>query len=252
MAATARVPSPRRMSAAEARPEPAAPSWRALHLVAGAAALCSVALIVAAIGTHIAWPPPAWAPGPALDWFVRFQENWLLGLLGLDLLIVVGLVLGVPIYLALYLALRQAGETAMLIATAMALLSTVLHLVSNTAFEMLAFSQAYAAATTVAERALLVAAGEATLAAYYGTAFHVSYIMGYAAKIVIGAVMLRGGGFGRATAYVAILAGALGLGLYLPAVGLLCSVLSVVLLAAWNLLLARALIRLAQRPAPEV
>jgi hypothetical protein len=44
-------------------------------------------------------PPPAWQPGAASDWFTRFRDNWLLGLLGLDLMIVIGLVLSVPVYL---------------------------------------------------------------------------------------------------------------------------------------------------------
>ncbi len=220
--------------------------WKCLYLVGAAAALITVALVLMAIIAHIVWPPPAWSPGAAIDWFARFHDNWLLGLLGLDLLIVIGLVLGVPVFLALYVALRRTNEAAMAIATAIALIGTVLHLTSNTAFEMLSLSQGYAAATTETQRATFLAAGEATLAAYYGTAFHVSYVLGYVAKIVIGAVMLRSYVFGKTTAYVGIVAGMVGLGNYVPTIGLFLSILSVLFIAIWNVLIARGLFKLGQ------
>ncbi len=194
--------------------------WQDLYKAGGASALISVALVLMAIVAHVVWMPPAWSPGAAIDWFTRFQDSWLLGLLGLDLLIIVGLVLGTPIFLALYVALKRTNESAMVIATAFALVGTVLHLTSNTAFEMLSLSQGYAAATTEAQRATFLAAGEAKLAAYYGNAFPVSYVLGYVAKIVIGAVMLRSSVFGRTTAYVGILEGIIGLGNYVPNIGL--------------------------------
>jgi len=220
--------------------------WRGLYTVSALAALVTVALILVAIVAQVAWPPPAWSAGSAADWFARFQSSPLLGLLGLDLVIVITLVLGVPIFLALYVTLKEAGQTAMAIATAIALLGTVLHLVSNTSFEMLSLSQGYAAATTNAQRAMFLAAGEAKLAAYTGTAFHVSYILGYLARIVIGAVILRSTAFGKATGYVSIVAGCLGLGNYLPAIGLLLSILSVVVIAVWNVMIARGFLRLAR------
>lgn len=225
--------------------------WQGLFRAGGTAALISVALIVMAIVAHIVWMPPQWSPGAAIDWFNRFQDNWLLGLLGLDLLIVLGLVLGVPIFLALYVALKRVNESAVAVATAIALMGTVLHLTSNTAFEMLSLSQGYASATTEAQRAMFLAAGEATLAAYYGTTFHVSYVLGYVAKIVIGAVMLRSPAFGRQTAYVGILAGAVGLGNYAPTIGLFLSILSVLFIAMWNVLIARDLFKLVQAVSKE-
>lgn len=218
--------------------------WKWLFKVAGAAALISVLLVLMAIISHIVWPPPEWAPGAAIDWFIRFQNNWLLGLLGLDLLIVIGLVLGIPLFLALYLVLRPAGESALTIAIAFALIGTVLHLTSNTAFEMLTLSQGYTAAVTDAQRAMFLAAGEATLSSYNGTAFHVSYLLGYIAKIIIGAIMLRSVVFSKATAYMGILAGVTGLFLYLPTIGLIFSIVSVVIIAIWNAMIAYGFFKL--------
>ncbi|MHB1132184.1 MAG: hypothetical protein ACYC4L_07305 [Chloroflexota bacterium] len=236
-----------RLGQQSAAVDAAAGRWRGLFLAGAWAALGSVLLVVLAIVAHVVWTPPAWAPGAAGAWFARFNESWLLGLLGLDLLIIFGLVLGLPLFLALYVALRTAGESTMALVTVAALVSTVLHLTSNTAFEMLALSQGYAAAAGEAQRAALLAAGEAALAAYYGSAFHVSYVLGYLAKLAIGVVMLRVPAFGRATAWLGITAGVVGLGNYLPAIGLLLSILSVVLIAVWHAFIARTLFRLARQ-----
>jgi hypothetical protein len=127
---------------------------------------------------------------------------------------------------------------------AAALLGTLLHLVSNAAVEMTAFSQAYATSTTDAQRAVYVAAGEAALSGYYGTAFQIGHVLGYLAYVLIGTAMLRSAVFGRATADLAIAIGVAGLGFYLPTVGLLLSVLVVLLIAVWNALVARRLFRL--------
>lgn len=219
-------------------------TWKGLYLAGGVSALITVVTVPIVIAVFVAAPPPAWAPSAASEWFALLQENALLGLIGLDLLLMAGLVLSIPVFLALYIALRRAGESTMAIATATALIATVLHLTSNTAFEMLSLSQGYASAATEAQRAVFLGAGEAALASYYGSAFHVSYILGYLAKIAIGFVMLRSVAFGKVTAYVGILAGIAGLGFYLPSVGLLMSILSVVFVAAWNLLVGWRLLRL--------
>ena len=80
---------------------------------------------------------------------------------------------------------------------------------SNTAFEMLYLSNQYAAAATEAERATFLAAGEAALAAYRGTAFDAYYVLNDIILLVIAAVMLRSHIFSRATAYSGLIAGAL-------------------------------------------
>jgi Transposase domain (DUF772)/Transposase DDE domain len=120
----------------------------------------------------------------------------------------------------------------------------VMYLASNPAIQMAALSDRYAAATTDAQRATALAAGEAMLALWQGTAFHAAYILGSAAGILLGVVMLRSGVFGRPTGWLAVAANAIGLGLYVPRVGVLVAVFSVVFLEVWYLLLARRLYRL--------
>lgn len=147
---------------------PGLDDWRLLYGVGGVAAWVIVLLILVAIVAHVAWPPPPWTPGAAGEWFSYLQGNPLVGLINLDFAMEVGLVLSLPLYLALYIALRQDGHSLMLIGTVVALTGTLLHLLSNTALEMLMLSDAHATAATDAERAIYLGAGEGALSAYYG------------------------------------------------------------------------------------
>ena len=175
------------------------------------------------------------------------------GLLALDLLLVIANLLAIPVFLALYVALRKASPSFMALALALGLVGIAAYYASNTSFNMLALSQQYAAATSEAQKASLQAAGQAMLAIYTGTAFQVNYIIGAIALIIISVVMLRGGVFSKATAYLGILANTLALGLYLPAIGIYVSIFSVLFLAVWEVLIGLRFFQLAQltRQAPE-
>jgi hypothetical protein len=67
-------------------------------------------------------------------------------------------------------------------------------------------SEGYAAATTDAQRAMFLAAGEALLATFNGTALHLSINLFSIYFLIVSAVMLRSSTFGRVTAYMGILA----------------------------------------------
>jgi hypothetical protein len=217
-------------------------NWKPLYGAGGVAALITAVLIPAQIVVFIAWPPPL--EGPAIDWFTLFQDNWLLGLLSLDLLLIVDYVLLVPIVLALYVVLSRISESWMAVATALYFVAIATYFASNTAFEMLFLSEGYAAATTEAQRAMYLAAGQTMLATFEGTAFQVSYVLASVAGIIIGAVMLRSDTFGKVAAYALIVGEVIGLGLYIPTMGIFLSVISVPVLWVWYVLIARRLIQL--------
>ena len=225
--------------------EPGAPpedaAWKSLYRVAGVAALITVLLIPVQAIVFIAWPPPS----TVIDHFTLFQSNKLLGLLSLDLLYLVDNALLIPIFLALYVALRRHGESLMAIGTTLGLMGIVALFASNTAFSMLPLSDQYAAATSEAQKAMLLAAGQAMLATYTGTAYQVSYVLGSIAGIVVSAVMLRSSIFSKATGYMGVLAFVLGLGLYVPTIGAYIALISVIpFLAIWYILIARRLFQL--------
>ena len=218
-----------------------------LYRVGAVAALVIVGLIPVQLAVWLAWPPPATVEG----FFARFQGSRLLGLLSLDLLYLLTVVLLVPLLLALAVALRRVSPAPVALALALGLVAIATYFASNPAFEMLTLSARYAAATADAQRERLLAAGEAMLATYTGTAFVVYYVLNGAALLLLAAVMRRSADFGQATAYAGVLSGAL---MLVPStagtIGLICSLASLLPWAVFSVLAARSLLVLG-RPGPR-
>lgn len=233
--------SPRRADAP--RSMNADSGWMPLYQVAAVAALLSVAFIVLAVVVAIVWPIPTTVEA----WFARYHQNALAGLLDLDLPLVASYVVLIPLYLALYVALRRGRESLMALALIFDLTGAALMLAVNPAFAMLSLSNQYAGATTDAQRAVALAAGQSLLANWQGTGFVVAYFLGAVASLIIGAVMLRSDVFSKVTAYSALAMGALAL---IPAtagtVGIVASLVSLVPTVIWLLLVALGLLHLAQ------
>jgi len=76
------------------------------------------------------------------------------------------------------------------------------------------------------------------------TAFHVNYLFGGAALLTISFIMLRSNIFSKATAYVGIITNIMGFTLYVPKIGILLSIISVVGLFIWYIMIARRLFQL--------
>ena len=217
--------------------------WQWLYRLGGSAALITASFIPLQLVIFMAWPPPTTAQG----YFTVFQSNPLIGLLNLDLLLLIDQMLGVVILVALYIALRRTNEAMMAVVLALGLVAAAAYFASNTAVNMLTLSQQYAAATTEAQRAMYLAAGESMLAIYTGTAFQMSYILGALVGTAIGVVMWRSELFSKTTAIMAILANVISLGLYVPVVGLYISIFSVLFLEIFYILVARRFFQLGRR-----
>lgn len=219
--------------------------WRGLYGLGGLAALTIVVLTAFQVVVFVVSPPPSTVSG----FFALLQKNTLLGLLSMDLLLMADYALWGLIYLAFYAVLRKVAPSAMVVATALGLLGVAIYFSSNTAFNMLALSHVYSAATAEAQRAAAVAAGQGMLAIYEGTAFQVSYFFLSVAPLAIAFVMLRSAIFSKATAWVGIAGNILGFGMFVPVAGIWLATVSVVVLAVWNVMFARSLLRLWRLPA---
>src|SRR5215208_2524345 len=216
-------------------------TWNSLYKIGGAAALFGVAVIPIQLIVFIAWGKPE----TAIGWFTLFEDNKLAGLLAFELLLVVSTALGIATTLALYAALRRVNESLMAIALVLGLVEAVAFIVARPALEMLYLSEGYAAATTDAQRDAFLAAGEAMLATFNGTAFHLSINLFSIYFLIVPLVMLQSNIFGRVTAYVGILAAIFNWALYVPEIGIFLSILSVFpFLLIWNILIARRLFQL--------
>jgi Domain of unknown function (DUF4386) len=238
--------SPGPLSAAPVRQ--ADSEWRGLYrLGGGAAALLAVLTVL-----HSSVFFVAGLPSTVAEWFALFQRNALLGLLAFEVLMVAYVVLSVPVVLALAVALRRASPSLTALYVALSLVGIVAFITARPAFEMLSLSQQYAAATTEAQGAVFLAAGESLLATFHGTAFQVSYVLGALGGLLISAAMLRSTLFSRTTAYVRIASSVLDFGLYVPTIGLFISLFSVVFLLIWNVMISRRLLQLGRDiSAPE-
>jgi Domain of unknown function (DUF4386) len=225
------------------RAETTESAWKPLYKVGAVAALIMVAFIPIQTIIFLVSPPPS----TVIGWFTLFQHNRLLGLLDMDLLMIADYALLGLIMLTLYAALRRASPSFMAIALTSGLVGIAAYFASSTAFNMLSLSDQYAAATTDTQRSLFLAAGQATLAIWQGTAFDVGYVLEGVALLIIAVVMLRSTLFSKGTASVGFLTGVM---MLVPptvgTIGLLFSLGSLVPMAIWDILIARRLFQLGQ------
>lgn len=234
------------MSSTESLPKSVAqevdPTYKPLYRTGGIAAALMVLLTL----LHSAVFFVIGLPTTILEWFQLFERSALGGLLASELLLVFYVILSILFTLALYVALRKTSPSLMAIYLALSLVGAIAFIVSRPAFEMLSLSHGYALATTDAQRAAFLAAGESTYAAFEGTAFWLSYFLGSIGGLLLSAAILRSSIFGRATAYLRIASSVLDLGLFIPTIGLFISLVSVFCLLGFHVLMARRLLQMSR------
>jgi hypothetical protein len=190
---------------------------RRLYRVGGAAALGAalfgcIQIIIEVIGVgfmHIE------IPNTVTGWFTLLQNHTLLGLTALTLFQIPTFILCVPVFLALYFALKRAHWVSMLIATAFALLGITVYIASNTVIPMYLLSGQYAAASTDLQRSAILAAGQAMFAIYEGSGVDVGLFLFMLALFMISLIMRKSSVFNPITAYIGFLAGLVALIYYL-------------------------------------
>jgi hypothetical protein len=188
---------------------------RQLLRIGGLAALGCAVVYLLAYGIHIAAMRAGPLPATALEWLALLQSNTMRGLffLGLDAIVI--MILWIPMTLALHAALKRCNPTWALVGAAFAFVGIAVYLATNAPFFMLSLSRQYAMATAEAERSILLAAAEATLAMHSGTgAQHSGMPLAWLGGLMLSGVMLRSPLFSRDTAW----SGILGMGLSLASI----------------------------------
>jgi hypothetical protein len=242
--------------------ENAGDSWKSLYRIGAVAALVAVILfrrnlsaefsILLNMGLVKSWPQ-TWPVG-AGEWFAVFQDTPFIGLTMFNFFDLINYTLVGLIFLAVYAALRQANRTWMTIAIAFSFTGIASFYASNQAFALLSLSGKYAAATTEAQRATFLAAGEALLASTnYGSGFYLGLLLVVLAGLVISVVMLHSDVFSKATASMGIAANVLMLGYFVvlpiaPDWIFLPPTLSAPFRVIWYVLIARRLLQLVRVP----
>ncbi|VFJ14818.1 hypothetical protein [Candidatus Nitrosocosmicus franklandus] len=84
------------------------------------------------------------------------------------------------------------------------------------------------------------------LATFQGTSFHVSYVLLSLATLILSILMLMNRMFGKATGTARILVAVMGLGFYIPQIGLFLSIVSLIPGTAWYVLVVRGLLKMSK------
>ncbi len=187
----------------------AEPQWKSLYRLGGITALAAALVMLSEI--FITLLPGGGATGieqsaDAASWFALFQDSWFMGLRNLGLINMIAVTLGIPAFLALYGAHRETHKTYAALAFALFLIGAGAYFATNTAFAMFSLSAKHASAATQAQRASLLAAGEALLARgeSHTPGTYVAFLMNELSGITIALVMLKGKVFKKAAGWFGI------------------------------------------------
>jgi hypothetical protein len=227
--------------------------WKGPYRIGGAAALIAAVLLLTEIIIFTIWPQP----NTVTDYFALFQTSRLIGLLDFYFIEFLAYVLFIPMFLAIYVAIRRANESYMTLALLLAITGIAVFLATNNPFSMLSLSNQYAAATTDAQKNLLLAAGQAILVNTNQRAvegFNMGFLLLSIAGVIVSIVMLKSKTFSKAIAYVGVLTFAISLVdyiriVFMPSISLLLIIIAIasgLLLLIWLVLIARRLFQLAQ------
>lgn len=192
--------------------------WKSLYKAGGASALMIGTLLLIEMIAFITTSAPDMAD--AAGWFGLFHNNRFIGLIDFGILELYGLVLFVPMFLALYVLLRRASESYMAIAAILAFVGIAVNFATSKLFSLLTLSDLYAAATTEAMKSQFLAAGQATLAlgALGGIGGSVEGGIPLAVSgLIISVILLRSNILGRTAGYWGILANGIGMVMYFNA-----------------------------------
>jgi hypothetical protein len=195
-------------------------------------------------------------PATAAQAFDLLQHHRAIGLLRLDLPTVAVMPLYYLLFLGLFAALRRTSQANALLATALAFAGVTLTLATPTALSMVPLADKYAAATNDTLRTQLLAAGEAVMAAdiWHATGAILGGVLLQCALVLVCCVMLCGGAFSKATAWLGIVMHALDgahivCGLFVPISGVILMALAGPLYPIWFFLVGRRLLQLGARKA---
>jgi hypothetical protein len=220
-------------------------NWQWMYRLGAGAAFLSAVLIPVSIIVYLIWPFPS---SPVIEIFNLIQQNRLAGWMSLDFLYMLGNLIAIPLVFCLYLTLRSTSQSFASLALILNMIGLVLIFPARPIAEMMALSDLHAQASSEAQHAMFLAAGEATLASFHGTVFDMHYILGSLALLIDSLIMLHSQIYSRATAWIGITANTLVFGLYVPVIGVTLSILSVFILLVWNILVGRRFFQLATSP----
>lgn len=229
--------------------EYADPKWRDLYRIGGIACIVIAASVTFAIAAYFIWPYQDSVIAMETI-FGLLQEDCLGGLLSLDLAMLIIAPINILMFLALYAGLRKQNESYALVALVLALIAVVLVIQARPLAELVLLSEKYAGAEDAAEQMLYLSAGSALHSYFSGTAWIIQTAFFMVAGLINCLLMLRVTYFRRVTAVLGIANSVVGLGFFLPGIGLPLLFLNTIGTIPWCILLASDFFRLVKMKKP--
>lgn len=231
--------------------------WRSIYFLGGITTVIVLvgAFLDVAIG-NITGGNLSALPQTAIERFVQFHENRLLGLYNLDLLNILNQLILIPAFFALYAAQRNVNKSYSLLALIIFLFGSIILVANNTALPMYELSHKYFTTTVESQKAFYAAAGEALLArgAHGSPGVFFGFFIPNVANLIMAIVMLRGGVFSKVNSWVGIIGSILMLFYivlvnFVPGVETMATAFAMpggLLLMAWMILFAVRLFKLSR------
>jgi hypothetical protein len=218
--------------------------WRDLYLLGGITTVLLEVILVLAIVGYFFWP---YTPGTASAEvvFALLQRDVLGGAISLDVLLLIGNIVGLPVFLALFVSLRPTNRSYALVALVTGIIAVALIVPARPILEMVSLSRSYAVADPVAQSRIL-AAGDAILSVFNGTSWATNTFLGALSLLISSVLMLKSEFYGRLTAYVGLATNAAACGFFLPVIGTILLFLTVPGYMIWYALLAVRFFRAAR------
>lgn len=222
-----------------------------LGKLGGAISMVLLAYVLATMVILVGLGAP---PETAHEILEMLRQNRLVALLRLDALTTLVMPLYYLLFFALYLALKKTHDMTAKITLLLGCAGLTLFLAAPSFVSWMALSDKSAAATSEAQKNLLLAAGEAILVTdlwHSSTAF-VGGLLLQTSMVLFSVIMLRGNVFSKWTAWVGAVTHGLDLAhiplmLFLPSVGAALLIIGGTLYLAWFPLLARDFFRMARK-----
>jgi len=218
-------------------------NWKKLYKIAGISALVIVLIIPVQVVIFSLFPPPE----DTIGFMKLFHDNWLLGLLSLDLLYYFNNGFLVVFYLGLFASMRKIDFSGMLIALVLGLIGIAIYYVSSIGFEMLAVSKQYFQTDSIELKQQLIAIGHGLILRYKGTAFDVYYVFNAIALILIAKTMFKSVEFGKTAAIWGLIAGIF---MIIPStagtIGLIFSLISLIPWIVFSVIVGRKMLIMAK------
>ncbi len=164
-----------------------------------------LAMIPVQIIFYLFWPHPT----TIFDWFMLFQNNWIIGLISFDILYLLSVITFIFLYLALFYALKDENKSLSIFALTIGLIGLSIYFPSNTSIEMLSNSRQYAQAVTEQEKTILLASGQTLFSIWKGTSYAVYYVLNGIALILFFSAMIKNNKFRKITVYIGLTSGIL-------------------------------------------